>query len=130
MLRVLDDASQTVLEERGYLYNYTLYPLSKGYCHRTAVAVRTQTLSTEDWNLFFLGETPSIGEVRDEELANEYIAKQVLRPYLKEAERTLWYFESEAMRVRVGVERTVWEMLKRRWIQIKELLQASLDKIK
>ena len=129
MLRILDDASQTRLEEHNYLKNYTLYPPPKGSCHRTAVAIRTQTLNLEDWNLFVLGETLSIGEAHDEELANDYIASNVLKPYLDEAERNLRCFGNDTMMERLGLDKTMWETLKGRWVQIKELLETSLDEL-
>ena len=122
-----DRFTRETLEQRQYLGNYTLYPAPRGPCHRTAVAIRTQTLSADDWDLFVLGEAPSIGEARDERLANEYIVEHVLSPYLEEVERALQKFEDDGMRIGLGVSKPVWLMLRRRWRQVKLMLEGALD---
>ena len=122
-----DSVTRDTLERCNYLGNYTLYPAPRGPCHRTAVSIRTQTLSAEDWDLFVLGETPSIGETRDEQLATHYLVEKVLRPYLEEVEGILQQFEDDGMREGLGVSEHVWDILKRRWVQMKVILEGALN---
>ena len=127
MLHNLTDCFiRDTLEEHDYLGNYTLYPTPRGPCYRTAVAIRTYTLSADDWDRFVLGETPSIGVARDEQLANQYLVEQILRPYLAEVESTLENFEDEGAREGLGVSKQAWDMLKRRWMQIKVIIEGNL----
>jgi len=92
---------------------YSNYALStEGACHRTQVAVRTQTLGEEAWDRFVAGE--EIGDEQDQARADHFMESMVLQVYHKETVEVLARFERTADALPSGPR----PMLTQRWKQI------------
>ena len=92
------------------------YNLDKdGFCHRTEVAIRTQTLKGLDWQRFVDGVNAS--HAKDEENVCAFITKWILRPCYCEIQETI-----ERVRKMDNLPLKAQTLLLQRWAQIKLLL--------
>lgn len=94
------------------LRNYTLS--AEGLCHRTQVAVRTQTLNLRNWKRYVAGL--EVTDPDDEAKADAFILSRILKVYQAEAEHALACLEE------VEIEQRQRSILVRRWAQIRELV--------
>ncbi|MCJ1469926.1 hypothetical protein MMC07_008570 [Pseudocyphellaria aurata] len=101
------------LESAGYLGDYTLG--REGVCHRTQVAIRTETLGIPEWTKFIEGQ--DVVNMCDERKADSYIVSRILDVYFSEAANALNYLETTT-ELQAGPQK----MLVKRWSQIKSLI--------
>lgn len=97
--------------------NYTLS--SEGVCHRTQVAVRSQTLKIAVWNKFVAGR--DVKDDQDESKADLFIVSRILQVYYETAEKALRDLENTGDLLPSAPRGT----LMRRWEQIKELIREA-----
>ena len=109
-----------------FLTAHRYYTLSRdGVCHRTQVAVRTQTLSNRDWKKFVEGKEAEMDEERDESKANAYVCQNILDAYYSEATNALECFEEEEFRD-YALPKTISTTLTQRWTQIRSMIRDAL----
>lgn len=95
---------------------------SDGVCHRTQVAVRTQTMDLPSWTDFVAGHQKDDGkaEIRTE----KFITSQILQVYHEEAEKALYRLKrmehTKLLRQR--------QVIIRRWEQIQRLIRDAFEK--
>ncbi|KAL9605517.1 MAG: hypothetical protein Q9179_001273 [Wetmoreana sp. 5 TL-2023] len=120
MKRFMGTQAEKQLQEAGYLGGYTLS--HEGFCYRTEVAVRTQTLTEADWEGFVAGLKTD--RIENERKAKALIASQVLEPFLLEAEGAIKWLHSPSRR-----PTRACELLFERWHQIESLLKAATESL-
>ncbi|KAL8798428.1 MAG: hypothetical protein Q9182_006671 [Xanthomendoza sp. 2 TL-2023] len=109
-------ADWKITNERLPKTKYTLD--SNGVCYRTEVAIRTQTLSEDEWSGLVAGRYTEKPE--DERKAQALIASQLLDPFLREANSVL-----KCLRDPSSVPNGPPQILVRRWRQIRAMLQQT-----
>ena len=98
---------------------------SHGVCHRTQVAIRSQTLSDRDWRRFVEGDELIMAECPNEAKADSIILEKLLLPYHSAAKQALTLID--LMRTPPsGHLPLVLPIVRRRWIQIKSMVEGLL----
>ena len=96
------------------------YTLSvEGVCHRTQVAVRTQTLDTSRWESFVAGHI--FENEQDDSKTDWLIAMRILQVYFEEAEGAIVGLQ-KVEHILPPVQR---QTLLKRWGEIKVLIQQA-----
>ncbi|KAL9609967.1 MAG: hypothetical protein Q9167_005295 [Letrouitia subvulpina] len=101
--------------------NYVL--AEQGPCHRTQVALRTITLSDDNWHRFLNGIEPD--DLQDEVKANEFIERHVIEPFLAEVRIAISILERRDEQCSTAPRK----ILLSRWRQIMALLQFVAGKV-
>lgn len=94
---------------------------SDGICHRTQVAVRTQTLSLAAWTDFVAGREDDDDEAKTRTAM--YIAFNILQVYNEETEEALRDLKGTGLEMSRRPRRTIVQ----RWEQIKRLIDDALN---
>ncbi|MCJ1427429.1 hypothetical protein MMC29_005332 [Sticta canariensis] len=110
------DSARKRLENAGYLGDYTL--TRDGVCHRTQVAIRTQTLGIPEWEMFVEGRDGA--DVGVERRTDAYIATQIIDVYYSEAENAL-----DCLETKTELHPGPRKILVKRWSQIKHLIMDA-----
>lgn len=101
--------------------NYVL--AEQGPCHRTQVALRTMTLSDEDWHKFLNGLEPD--DLQDEVKADAFIKRHVIEPFLAEVGIAISILERRNEQFSTAPGKSLLS----RWRQIMALLQSVAGKV-
>ena len=118
------------LSGAGYLGNYHLIPI-QGPCHRTAVAVRTQTLNFRNWKRYVAGL--SVDDLEDEVKADKFLVERILQVYLGEAQHALGCLrkvgdeQGEIGGRHEEIRRGMRDVLVRRWGQIRGMVEEARE---
>ncbi len=96
---------------------------SDGVCHRTHVAIRTQTLNIPDWKKWVAFENKA--NRAQEMKAEQYIVRQVLDVCYTEARDTLNFLEKNPSESSNLISEPVRTLLIRRWTQIMEMIRDA-----
>ena len=102
--------------------NYTLN--RDGPCHRTQVAIRLHTLEVDEWHQFVTGRAASAEDAEKLRRADSYLADKILKPYYKEAVRTLNILQSQNPE-QLGISNSALRAIRRRWAQAMKLTRAA-----
>ncbi|KAL9126595.1 MAG: hypothetical protein Q9217_004387 [Psora testacea] len=114
---LIDEKDSKRLAGAGYLGHYTLS--DEGVCHRTQVAVRTQTLDSRKWEEYVAGYI--VGDEHDDAEADAFVATRIMRVYYEEAKAASLELD-KAGDILPFKQR---ETLLMRWKQIKLLIQKA-----
>ncbi|MCJ1248619.1 hypothetical protein MMC30_005837 [Trapelia coarctata] len=125
ILSAIDDKAKERLRDAGYLGEHSLS--REGVCHRTQVAVRTQTLNRRDWGHYVQGRATSIEEVDDEKKADAWICRQILMTYHNDAIHALKLFRDSCVRRPAGVTDPIRSVLQTRWMQIETMIRNAFN---
>ena len=98
---------------------------SNGVCHRTQVAVRSQTLSYRDWRKFVEGDELIMAECPNEEKADSIILEKLLLPYHSAAKQALALIDMIQTPPNDHPPLAL-PTLRRRWMQIKSMVEGLL----
>ena len=98
---------------------------SDGVCHRTHVAVRTQTLSYWDWKRFVDGDESVADDLVKEAKAASFISERLLVPYHQTAMCAKRILDTEEMQ-NCGLSPSTLSTIRRRWSQIESLVGVLL----
>jgi len=106
---------------RGYSLN------SEGVCHRTQVAIRTQTLNCRDWEHYVQGRDTLMEAVDHERKADAWICRQILMPYHNDVVQALKCFQEDNFGRPTGVTDPMRSVLRHRWIQIEMIIRHAFS---
>ena len=98
---------------------------SNGVCHRTQVAVRSQTLSDRDWRKFVEGDELIMAECQNEAKADSFILEKLLLPYHSAAKQALTLIDM-MQTLPSGHPPLALRTVRRRWMQIKSMVEGLL----
>ena len=97
--------------------DYHLIP-TQGLCHRTAVAIRTLTLSFRNWKRYIAGL--SVDDPEDEVKADKFVVERILEVYAEEASHALSCLNDVGKDIGEGQK----DVLVRRWGQIGKMVEG------